>query len=208
MLILMFTPISNYMASMLTVPMIIKKVDLTVVLGGGAYRNSVLSGSSSERLLHGLRLHRQGLSAKIVFVGGTILDSGDKLKETLSEETYKAGAGLDVVEASLMKAVAEDIGVRRADILLDIESANTYENIRAVKALMDSNDFDTCMIVTSPTHMLRAIRVARKFALDCTPAPVGDYTSFVDDPVGRLSLMRAVLREYAALFIYKAFGYI
>ncbi len=208
MLILMFTPLSNYMASMLTVPMIIKKVDLTAVLGGGAYRNSVLSVSSSERLLHGLRLHRQGLSKKIVFAGGTILNAGDKLKGTLTEEGHKDGAGLDVVEASLMKNVAEDIGVSPAEILLDIESANTYENMRAVKALMDENGFDTCMIVTSPTHMLRAIRVSRKLALDCTPAPVGDYTVFIDDPVGRLWLMRSVLREFAALFIYKAFGYI
>ncbi len=208
MLIIMFTPLSNYMASMLTVPMIIKKVELTAVLGGGAYRNSVLSASSSERLLHGLRLHKQGLSEKIVFVGGTILDSGDKLKGTLTEAEHKDGAGLDVVEASLMKSVAEDIGVNSSDILLDIESANTYENMRAVKAIMEERDYDTCMIVTSPMHMLRAIRVSRKLAIDCTPAPVGDYTSFVDDPVGRLVLMRSVLKEFAALFIYKAFGYI
>ena len=184
MFIVIFTPISNYLASALTVPMEIKKVELTAVLGGGAYSNAVLSASSSERLLHGLRLHNQGLSDNIVFIGGV----------------FKEGA--------LMKSVAEDIGVSPEEILLDIESKNTYENIRALKAIMERMDFDTCMIVTGPTHMLRAIKIARKLSLNCTPAPVGDYTLFVDDPIGRLLLMRSVIREYAALFIYKIFRYI
>ncbi|MEE9542764.1 MAG: hypothetical protein V3V95_03140, partial [Thermodesulfobacteriota bacterium] len=88
MVVAMFTPVANYLASPLNVPMELEKVDLIVVLGGGAYRNGILTGASNERLLHALRLYRSGLAQKIIFVGASIQDPFEKVSETV-----KGGAG-------------------------------------------------------------------------------------------------------------------
>ena len=55
MIVIMFTPLANYMARPLIVDMELRSVDLVAVLGGGAYRNGILSGASNERLITRLK---------------------------------------------------------------------------------------------------------------------------------------------------------
>jgi uncharacterized SAM-binding protein YcdF (DUF218 family) len=207
MIVVMFTPIANFMARPLTVPMELREVDLVAVLGGGAYRNGILSGSSNERLLHGLRLYKSGLAGKIIFAGGSVLEPSEKLSETI-EGSKKDAPAPDVVEALIMRDVALSLGMDKGDLSVDADSLNTYENVRAIKEHMKGKRMKSCLLVTSPTHMYRAIKVSKRLHMDCSPAPVGDYTSHIDSPIGRLSLMRAVIWEYTAIVLYKSFGYI
>ena len=206
MVVVMFTPIANYMARPLTVPMELREVDLIAILGGGAYRNGILSGASGERLLHGLRLYKSGLAGKVIFVGGSVLDPTQKISETV--EGGKAAHTPDIVEASIMRDISLSLGMDKGDLSVDADSLNTYENVRAIKEHMTGRNMRSCLLVTSPTHMYRAFKVARRLDMDCAPAPVGDYTAYIDSPVGRLALMRAVIWEYAAIVLYKSFGYI
>jgi uncharacterized SAM-binding protein YcdF (DUF218 family) len=206
MVVVMFTPLANYMAAPLAVPMELRKADLIAVLGGGAYRNGILSSASNERLLHGLRLYRSGLSKEVIFVGGSLLEPSEKITETVQAEVNSQPP--DVVEASIMMDVASSLGFDESGMGVDGESLNTYENLKSIKEYMSNGNMRSCLIVTSSTHMYRVFKVSKRLGMDCSPAPVGDYSRYIESPVGRLGLMRAVLWEYAAIVLYKSFGYI
>ena len=97
MLVIMFTPAVNGLASALIVPMELKEADLVVVLGGGVYRNSILTSDTNERFIHGVRLYKAGLAKKIAFVGGTINNRTEKLVRNLKGEEFADGKGLDTI---------------------------------------------------------------------------------------------------------------
>jgi uncharacterized SAM-binding protein YcdF (DUF218 family) len=210
--VVIFTPLANYMARPLIVDMELSEVDLIVVLGGGAYRNGILSGASNERTLHALRLYKAGLSPRVIFVGASINDTYDKVSETVKgeaeDESGEERRKPDIVEANLMKELSVGLGMDSSDLYVDSESLNTYENLRAVKEFMGEKRLKSCLVVTSSTHMYRAKKVYEKLDMNCTPAPAGDYSRYIKSATGRFSLMREVLWEYAALVLYKSFGYI
>ena len=205
-LLIMFTPISNYMASPLIVDPEPRRAELIAVLGGGAHPNGVLGGGSSERFLHGLRLYKQGYGSEVIFVGGSILKPTKKVLRTItrSEDTTE----IDVVEAELMRELSVAFGMDPGKMHEESTSTHTYENIVAIKEFMEARGIKDCIIVTSPTHSARSLSVVRKLGLDCAPATVPDYTPYIRSALGRLSLFHAVLWEYAGLFLYKAYGYI
>ena len=181
---------------------------MIAILGGGAYRNGILSGASNERLLHGLRLYKSGLAGKVIFAGGSVLKPSQKISETVEGGEKRGPHTPDVVEALIMRDVSLSLGMDKSDLSIDADSLNTYENLRSIKEHMSERNMTSCLLVTSPTHMYRAIKVSRRLDMECAPAPVGDYTAYIGSPIGRLSLMRAVIWEYAAIVLYKSFGYI
>ncbi|MEE9613471.1 MAG: YdcF family protein [Thermodesulfobacteriota bacterium] len=205
-LVVMFTPVANYMARPLVVAPKDREADLIVVLGGGVFPNGLLGGGSNERLIHGLLLYKEGRAPKIIFSGGSIIKTSAKILHTItrSEDTSR----IDAVEADIMKDISVRLGIPAGDLSVDGDSIHTYGNLAAVKGFMETRGLKSCLIVTSPTHILRSMKVSGKLGLDCYPAPVGDYTPHIRGSTGRLSLMRAVLWEYAALGLYKAYGYI
>ncbi len=205
-LVVAYTPVTNYMARPLTMESELQRADIIAVLGGGAYRNGVLSRASNERLIQGLLLYREGYAPGVIFLGGSILEASGKLLHTLSgsEDTE----GMDVVEAAFMRRIAVGLGIPGDDMYVDSGSTNTYTNIRALKEFMESGGLASCLLVTSPTHMYRAMRVAGRQGLECSPAPVKDYTHLRRDPTDRVALLREVLWEYAALILYRVYGYI
>ncbi|MBI5599243.1 MAG: YdcF family protein [Deltaproteobacteria bacterium] len=205
-LFLMSTPFANFAARGLVVEPEVKKADIIVILGGGAYKNGVLSGASNERLIHGLLLYRQGLAPEIFLSGGSISAVSKKLFHTLSKS--EDAAAIDAPEASVMRDISIGLAVPPEHIRVDERSTNTYTNLRAAGSFMRERGFKKCLLVTSPTHMSRAIAVAEKLGVDCSPAPVEDYTRFRTGAFDRLSLAGEVFWEYAALALYKAYGYI
>ncbi len=205
-LIMIYTPLANILANKLVMEPELKKADLVAVLGGGAYVNGVLGGASNERLLHGLILYRQGFAQRIIFSGGTIASRSKKLMRTLSRS---GGTGdVNISEAGIMDSIAKKLGVPENESVSDPASTNTYENLVDIREYMQKNALKTCIIVTSPTHMYRAYSVARKLGMDCSPVPVKDYTYLRTSGIDRLSLLRETLHEYAAIALYKAYGYI
>jgi uncharacterized SAM-binding protein YcdF (DUF218 family) len=69
-----------------------------------------------------------------------------------------------------MAAVAERMGVPRSLILLDRTSHNTLENAAAVRALISSRKI---LLVTSASHMKRAVAMFSKAGFTVIPAPCG-----------------------------------
>lgn len=205
-LFIMYTPVSNMMARPLVMEPEIQKAGIIAVLGGGAYKNGALGQASNERLLSGMLLYREGLAPKIIFSGGSILEPSKKIMHTVMRSD--AAGDMGAVEARLMEETALSLGIPVKDCAVDAGSTNTYENLKNVKGYMAENGLETCLIVTSPTHMRRSALVARKLGMNFHPAPVTDYTRYRTSALERLNLFHEAMWEYAGLVLYKVYGYI
>lgn len=200
-LIVMLTPLPNWMAA----PLLVEegaetKTDIIAVLGGGAYSNGVLGGASNERLIKSVLLYRDGRAGKIVFTGGKVVGVAAKLGHTVLGAANEGNGRF--VEAALMRDIAVGMGVPIEDCLLEENSLSTYENLKNLKALMEREGLRTATIVTSPLHMRRAAMTAGKLGIDFTAAPAPDATMHKTTPIARVHLMRDVLWEYSAFGLY------
>jgi uncharacterized SAM-binding protein YcdF (DUF218 family) len=125
-----------------------------VVLGGGGVYNpqlpntSQLSGPTMARLVEGIRLHRQVPGSKLIVSEGS------------------PGQSLSVAE--VMARVAEDLGVNPENIVLEKESPDTESQAVAIPPLVGQDKF---VLVTSASHMPRAMGLFRKMGANPIAAP-------------------------------------
>ena len=95
------------------------------------------------------KAYEQGLGGKIIVCGGK-------------------GTDETVPEAVAMAAYLKARGVPGEDILLEAQSRNTRENLRFAKRIMEANGYQTCVLVTSDYHMMRARMLAGQEGLSVT----------------------------------------
>ncbi len=122
--------------------------DCIVVLGAKAHGlepGRVLRA----RLEQAQKAYEQGLGGKILVCGGK-------------------GTDETVPEAAAMAAYLKAQGVPDEDILLEQDSRNTRENLRFAKRIMEANGYQTCVLVTSDYHMMRARMLAGQEGLSVT----------------------------------------
>ena len=101
------------------------------------------------RLKQAQKAYEQGLGGKIIVCGGK-------------------GTDETVPEAVAMAAYLKARGVPGEDILLEAQSRNTRENLRFAKRIMEANGYQTCVLVTSDYHMMRARMLAGQEGLSVT----------------------------------------
>ncbi len=200
------TPVANMLARPLVVKETLKKADIIIVLGGGAFKNGVLAVASNERLIRGLILYKEGWAPRIIFTGGSITSGAKKIVHTVIKSPDKGA--IDVSEGVLMGEIALRLGVPEDDVVIDPSSANTYENLAHARKYMGEKGLKTCIIVTSSIHMTRAALIAQKLGLKYYLAPVKDYSDYRVGGIGRLSLFHEALWEYTAIALYRLYGYI
>ena len=136
------------------------RVDAIVVLGGITSppippRLSVDVGPGFDRLLHGMRLLRAGRASYLILSGGTI--------PLLTES--------EITEAVQMQSLAFEYGIAPEAILLEERSRNTYENAVFTRELLQERGLDRVLLVTSASHMRRAVAVFRSQGVKIVPAP-------------------------------------
>ncbi|HFZ1710328.1 TPA: envelope biogenesis factor ElyC [Citrobacter sedlakii] len=142
-----------------------RKVDYIVVLGGGYTWNpewapsSNLISNSLPRLNEGIRLWRANPGSKLIFTGAHAL--------TNPVSTAEAGA-----------RVAESLGVPRADIITLEQPKDTEEEALAVKRAIGNAPF---LLVTSASHLPRAMIFFQRVGLDPLPAPANQLA--IDSPL-------------------------
>ena len=136
--------------------------DAIVVLGGGigpamppGVPEPYLT-DSADRIWHAARLYHRGLAPRIIASGG--------------------GAA-EMSEAEAMRQFLTDLGVPAQAIVLEANSLNTIENIRHVRTLVKDG---RVALVTSATHMPRALRLARTAGLNVAAFPT-DWSSSAED---------------------------
>jgi len=139
----------------------INSANVIVVLTGGVADLSWRSISpqpsrtSLSRLVYGVTLYKQVPGTNIIISGG----SGDPEKQNISE-------------ADAMKDMAIALGVPAKDMLIERDSRNTIESVNALRGFVGKS----MVLVTSASHMKRAVAMFKKMGMNVVPAPT-DYMS-------------------------------
>jgi len=109
-----------------------------------------------------------------------------------------------------------EIDIPADDIIVETQSRNTFENIQYTKQILDSLQYsEPVLLVTSATHVPRAMACARKaglpalaFSTDYFVAPEKygiDY--FIVPDSMALERWRILIREIIGFAMYKIAGY-
>ncbi len=156
---------------------------------------------SGNRLTSTYQLYKMGLVRRFVLTGGSSALYGKK----------RGGEAAEVHEMLLK------IGVPEADILIDNESRNTYENALFTKRLLEKSPPGTkCLLVTSAFHMPRAVRCFDKVEQKVESFPVDFFGKGFDwrpsqtiEP-DNLAFIKwdALIKEWFGMAAYKFKGYI
>ncbi|MEO1296251.1 MAG: YdcF family protein [Cyanobacteria bacterium J06636_16] len=193
-------------------PKPVPTADAIVVLGGStrpadAPRPWVDVMESGDRVLHGAQLYQQGKAPKLIFSGGRI--------------EWKGGGP---PESDDMRQIAIALGVPEADIIQEPNSLNTHQNAVNVKAILERENMDRILLVTSAMHMPRSLAIFKKLGIDAIAAPTDFQVSerVVDEIRGtRQALLLSLLpdasnladftramKEYIGLVVYRLRGWL
>ena len=153
----------------------------------------------AERILSGIRLIKKGAAKHLILSGG----SGNLYEQSKSE-------------ARLLEQFALELGVPQEKLVLEPDSRNTYENALYTKALMEEHGISTIILVTSASHLPRAMGCFRKLGIEPIPFGVDYHASrpyiphpdeFVPNP-GNFCQSSYALHEYIGILAYKLSGYL
>lgn len=187
--------------------------DAVVVLGGGLRpalppRRGVEVGEAGDRLLTAVRLLRQGKAPLLITSGGRV--------------HFTAGPA-PPPEAEWARDLAIELGLAPQRILLNAGSRTTAEEARDIGALARQRQWNRVLLVTSASHMPRALATfGRRSGLEVVAVPTdfqlpersryGDPTpgslllSLVPDAEA-LYLSTVMLKEHLGLLVYRLRGW-
>ena len=137
-----------------------QRVDFVMVLGSGHVidhampMTSELSRTALMRLAEGIRIHRLYPGSKLILSG--------------------YGGGTEISHARMMAKVALALGVNKNDILLLETAKDTWEEAFQAATVVGNNKL---VLVTSASHMSRALREFRLAGIEPTPAPTNFLAS-------------------------------
>jgi uncharacterized SAM-binding protein YcdF (DUF218 family) len=176
------------------------KVDGIIVLGGAIDdmtsldRGTPILSSAADRLTSFVILAKRYPQAKLVFTGG----SGD-LEQGVS------------TEAEFTRTLLEQLGLPADRVVFEDASRTTWENAVNADALVKPGPDEHWILLTSASHMPRAVGVFRKIGWTVLPWPVGyrsrDRISVFPQSLGkRLSLLDQAAHEWIGLVVYRLQG--
>lgn len=172
-----------------------------VVLGGAldeqlsASRAAPALNDAAERLTEMLRLARLYSDARILFTGGSARMTGNSLREA------------DFVSKFLAQQ-----GIAQGRVQFERDSRNTAENAVFSYHMIQPQPKETWLLVTSASHMPRAIASFKAAGWQMTAWPV-DYQTRADGTAAffpqvsrNLALLDAAFKEYIGLVAYRMAG--
>ena len=171
-----------------------------VVLGGALESGYVGEGSQEpqvngavERMTTVLPLLRQAPDLAVVFTGG-------------NGEYFGNGPS----EAERVRRFFVQLGLDPKRVRLEDKSRNTYENAVFTARLGGIDPSQPWILITSASHMPRALAVFRKQGWNVTPYSVdfraGLATPWTTYSLGDFEKWRVALREYIGILAYRLTG--
>lgn len=180
--------------------------DVAIVLGGmfeydnDANRLTVRRGA--DRIWQALNLYHAGKVKKILISGdhGYVTDRGLHESEQLANNLI-------------------EWGIPKEDLIIEIKSKNTYENAKESVAILKEKypDLKTAVLVTSATHMKRALACFKKQKLSVTPYSTDQFTGnkrhyhwdeFLIPNASNFNNWFTLIKEWVGFVSYKIVGYI
>ncbi len=143
-----------------TLPRNNPRAEVAIVLGAAVIDDKP-SPVFAARLDHAIDLYKREFVRKIILTGG--YGEGDRRAES------EAGANY-----------ALDRGVPAKHIATETVSHTTKENLIEANRLMGEHGWKTCIIVSDPLHMRRAMAMADDLGMNAkaSPTPTSAYQSF------------------------------
>lgn len=182
-LLLFHTPFVWLLAEPLRVSAPPRAADAIVVFAGGVGESGKAGGGYQERVKQAVDLYSTGKARWLIFSSGYVF-------------AFR--------EADIMKALAVAHGVPASAIILEMNAANTYENVVFVRDILHTHGWREILLVSSPYHMRRAVltwrTVAPEIAVIPTPVPSSQFYSHAWG--ARLEQIQGILHEYLAIVAY------
>jgi len=183
------------------IPVLPVRVDGVIVLGGfvlgesSAAHHKIQMNEKAERLIEFIALAHKYPHAKLVFSGG----SGNVIVQ-------------DSREADWVRRAWVDMGLDPSRVIWERDSRNTFENAVNSKALAHPQRGENWVLVTSATHMPRAVAIFAHQGWHVIPDPVDFITT--DTPIWQrefkvsqnLWLLTEALKEIIGKLVYEATG--
>jgi uncharacterized SAM-binding protein YcdF (DUF218 family) len=194
-------------------PASLPAADAVVVLGGGLRpaqppRRGVEVGEAGDRLLTGVRLLRQGKAPTLVTSGGRVHFTAGKPPPP---------------EAEWARDLAVELGIAPERILLAREARTTAEEARDLGSMARSRGWSRVLLVTSASHMPRALATfQRRSGLEVVAVPtdfqlpqrasygaptLGSALLSLTPDAEALYLSTVMLKEHLGLLVYRLRGW-
>lgn len=173
------------------------RVQWIVVLGGGHTSDPTLpvtcqiSPESLQRLTEAIRIYRSLPGTKLILSGGAVFDPAS--------------------EAEVFHQTARAIGIPSQDLVLSDRARDTEEEARFIREMVEG---DPLVLVTSASHMPRAVALFRRQGMNPIPAPAAHLVKqrpgtvpedFYPSAVALLKVQTAI-REYLGMLWLKLSG--
>ena len=150
-----------------------RPADVIIVLGAGVEADGSVGATFRTRIERGHALWAQGLAPVLICTGGV---TGPAAR----------------AEAEACRDALLELGVPLSDIYLETSSRNTYENAQYALEIVQAQDWENVLVVSSRYHLLRARWLFWRAGqpIYTVPAPIGHLT--------RTEVIYAYGREVAA----------
>lgn len=176
--------------------------EYAVVLGGDNIRifksnNQFDYSDSFDRVGEALHLYRQKKIAKIILTGGDVDYKGMLVNESTSSAKWLVA-----------------MGVNEVDILTEENSRSTRENALFVKEIINAHKISEFYLITSASHMRRALGVFKKLGMNAVPLPVDYRVRGQNKPawkyfgLSKLNILKSAVHEYVGIAYYSLLGYL
>lgn len=198
-LFIFYTPFIWLLSDSLKITQTPEKADAIVVFAGGVGESGKAGEGYEERVEYAVKLYRQGYAKNIIFSSGYMF-------------VYK--------EPVIMKALAVSLGVPEEAILIEDKAANTYQNVKFSKKILDEKGWSKILLISSPYHMRRASLVFTNLAKNikvvytCVPKSLF-YSHEINSETGgrnwqrvNLQQIKGILHEYIGIIYYWYKGYL
>ena len=196
------------------------RADAIVVLGGGTVTKSlprpmVEVNGAGDRIIYAAELYRQGLADRIL-LGGSYIPWRDG--EVLTEN------GVSSPASEMAELMTDSFGIPEDALLIQDRSVNTYEEAVEDAKILRENGLSKIILVSSATHMRRAVPLFEKQGLEVIPAPT-DFSfsdqewenllrfdletawSFIVPTIGSMETLQNAMKEYIGYFVYDLRGW-
>ncbi len=193
----MIRPLEDRFPAVATDP---DRIDGVVLLGGGIDdltsrdRNTPILTSAGNRVTTFVILAKRYPQARLVFTGG----SGSIAQGVSNEAAYA-------------RILFEQLGLPPERVLFESRSRTTWENAVDTSALVRPKPGERWVLLTSASHMPRAVGVFRRAGWDVLPWPVGyqsrDHLTAYPQSMGqKLAVLDWAAHEWIGLVAYFASG--
>ena len=122
-----------------------QQFDVILVLGNPANADGSIGAIARSRVLEGIRQYRAGVAPRLLMTGGAVQNK--------------------FVEAQVMRQFARSQGIPDSAVFAEGQSRNTIQNAYYSYKIMQEHDWNSALVVSSPSHLRRASLIFSHYPL-------------------------------------------